>query len=92
MRVTENLGQNGFVAVCVDIFHHRGRTPLPDDQISLRPKSPVLGGKLNFDAYNNGGEWLNSVHDVGPNLVSVNWESLIQILSLRIIPGGIRSL
>ena len=47
---------------------------MPDDQISLSPKSPVIGGRLNYDAYNNGGEWLNSVHDVGPNLVSVNWE------------------
>ena len=76
----------------VDIFPHRGSTPLPDDQISLSPQYPVLGGKLNNDSYNNGGEWLYSVHDVGPNLVSVNWESLIQILNLRIISGGIRSL
>ena len=31
----------------------------------------MLGGKLSFDAYNNGGEWLNSVHDVGASLVRV---------------------
>ena len=48
---------------------HRGSTPLPDDQMSLSPKTRVLGGKLDYDAYNNGGEWLNSVHDVGQSLV-----------------------
>lgn len=45
-----------------------GGTPLPDDQLTLEPTSSVLGGKLSFDSYNNGGEWLNSVHDVGASL------------------------
>ena len=48
---------------------NRGKTALPDDQLTLEPTSSVLGGKLSFDSYNNGGEWLNSVHDVGASLV-----------------------
>ena len=33
----------------------------------------IIGGKLNFDAYNNGGEWIDSVFDVGPDLVRKNF-------------------
>ena len=46
-----------------------GESPLPEVQSILAPSSPVLGGRLPWDAYNNGGEWLNSVYDVGPSLV-----------------------
>ena len=47
-----------------------GESPLPEAQSSLAPSSLVLGGRLPWDAYNNGGEWLNSVFDVGSSLVS----------------------
>ena len=59
-----NFHEHGLMQLC-----NRGGTPLPDDQLTLEPTSSVLGGKLSFDSYNNGGEWLNSVHDVGASLV-----------------------
>jgi len=52
-----------------ETYRSVGTTPLPDDQLTLEPTSTVLGGKLAFDSYNNGGEWLNSVHDLGASLV-----------------------
>ena len=51
------------------LAHIRGTKSQPDEQLRLDPTSAILGGKLRFDAYNNGGEWLNSVHDVGNSLV-----------------------
>ena len=51
------------------LVHIRGTKSQPDEQLMLDPTSAILGGKLRFDAYNNGGEWLNSVHDVGNSLV-----------------------
>ena len=55
---------------CYQILHiFSGESPLPEAQHSLAPSSPVLGGRLPWDAYNNGGEWLNSVFDLGPSLV-----------------------
>ena len=51
------------------LVHIRGTKSQPDEQLKLDPTSAILGGKLRFDAYNNGGEWLNSVHDVGNSLV-----------------------
>ena len=51
------------------LVHIRGTKSQPDEQLMLDPTSAILGGKLRYDAYNNGGEWLNSVHDVGNSLV-----------------------
>ena len=41
----------------------------------------IIGGKLNFDAYNNGGEWIDSVFDVGPDLVRKNAWTIISLSS-----------
>ena len=65
-----NFNEHDLMQLC-----NRGGTPLPDDQLTLEPTSSVLGGKLSFDSYNNGGEWLNSVHDVGASLVRALYDS-----------------
>ena len=51
---------------------YSGRSPLPDRQSSLSPRSHVIGGTLDRDSYKNGGVWLMSVHNVGHSLVSWN--------------------
>ena len=46
-----------------------GESPLPEAQTRLTPISAVAGGRLPWDAYNNGGEWINSVFHLGSSLV-----------------------
>jgi len=38
-----------------------GPTPYPEDQQLLQPTTSIFGGRGNWDGYNNGGSWLNSV-------------------------------
>ncbi|MBN2001158.1 hypothetical protein JW935_26685 [candidate division KSB1 bacterium] len=38
-----------------------GPTPFPEDQLLLDPKTPVFGERGDWQGYNNGGSWLNSV-------------------------------
>ncbi len=38
-----------------------GPTPFPEDQIRLEPENAVFGKRGNWDGFNNGGSWLNSV-------------------------------
>ena len=61
---------------------YSGRSPLPDRQSSLSPRSHVIGGTLNRDSYKNGGVWLMSVHNVGHSLVSWNWHWLHRLLQV----------
>jgi hypothetical protein len=39
-----------------------GPTPFPEDQLRLDPKTPIFGGRGDWEGYNNGGSWLNSVY------------------------------
>merc|ERR1712142_1230562 len=44
-----------------------GSSPLPEDSSHLHPDTPVIGGKVYNDVYNNGGQWLNAVFPTGSN-------------------------
>jgi len=46
-------------------FRGSGASPLPELQTSLVPNHKVLGGTIEEDVYNNGGEWLDAVHRTG---------------------------
>jgi len=48
-------------------YRSRGDVALPDLQSTLEPNTPILGGKLYYDAYNNGGEWLDAVFPTSEN-------------------------
>jgi len=44
-----------------------GTSPLPEHSSHLHPATPVTGGELDYDAYDNGGQWLNAVFPTGPD-------------------------
>jgi len=46
-------------------YRGSGESPLPELQEALVPRHEVLGGKIEEDVYNNGGEWLDAVHTTG---------------------------